>query len=230
MEVRFSEDRRLSGCRLALLMLEDPRVSPTSFAFERLEKKVFSSVRARHTTQSLREHALLASFRKLFWQFDMDPTKVRVSSEALLRRVLGDENLWRVNSAVDAVNLVSVETGLPISLWDAERVRLPIEVRAARKGEVFHQRGDGRIACQGTELVVSDAEKILTLGFASTDSELSAVTADTENAIVAVYGTSAVSHEELHKAVQRIKELLEQHTRGSVTILGVFPGPSEGAR
>src|SRR3989344_2824582 len=178
MEVRFSEDRRLSGCRLALLMLEDPRVSPTSFAFERLEKKVFSSVRARHTTQSLREHALLASFRKLFWQFDMDPT----------------------------------------------------EVRAARKGEVFHQRGDGRIACQGTELVVSDAEKILTLGFASTDSELSAVTADTENAIVAVYGTSAVSHEELHKAVQRIKELLEQHTRGSVTILGVFPGPSEGAR
>ena len=34
----------------------------------------------------------------------MDPTKVRPSSEALLRRVLKDKPLYRISNAVDACN------------------------------------------------------------------------------------------------------------------------------
>lgn len=220
--VEYIADKRLAGVRLGVLLLDQPRVGPTTFSFERHEAGVFDGIRKRRTPASLGEDPVLKSFRELYWSFGMDPTKLRVSSEALLRRILKGDNLWRVNNTVDAVNLASAETGLPVSLWDLSQVKLPLAVRIAAKGEMFHRIGLDPEACAGTELVVADQEKILTLGFATADSELCKVTPDTESALVALYATKAVSDAQLLDAMKRVKQRLEEFAEGSVKRLGVF--------
>ena len=67
----------------------------------------------------------------------LDPTKVRPSSEALLRRVRRGEPLPRINTAVDVVNWCSMESQLPFGLYDAERIEGRPVVRLGHDGEAY---------------------------------------------------------------------------------------------
>ena len=63
-----------------------------------------------------------ADARALYKALGLDPTKTRPSNEALLRRVLKGEALYRVNTLVDALNLCSLRDQLPFGLYDLDRV------------------------------------------------------------------------------------------------------------
>ena len=52
--------------------------------------------------------------RTLYKALGIDPTKTRPSNEALLRRALKGETLYRINTLVDALNLVSLREQLPV--------------------------------------------------------------------------------------------------------------------
>ena len=65
----------------------------------------------------------VAETRTLFRRLDIDPTKSRPSSEALLRRVLQGKGLPKVNSTVDVCNLCSLSHQIPLGLYDREAVK-----------------------------------------------------------------------------------------------------------
>ena len=66
-----------------------------------------------------------AEARALYKALGLDPTKTRPSNEALLRRVLKGEPLYRVNTLVDALNLCfAARSSCPFGLYDlAQRAR-----------------------------------------------------------------------------------------------------------
>lgn len=61
--------------------------------------------------------------RELYRRTGEDPTKLRPSSEALLRRVLRGDSLYRINSLVDTCNLCSLEFLLPIGCMISTKFR-----------------------------------------------------------------------------------------------------------
>src|SRR5437588_8410999 len=75
--------------------------------------------------------------RALYRRFGVDPTRVRPSSEALLRRLKRGEPLPRVNSLVDVGNVVSVRLQVPVGLYDLARVEGELRVRLGRDGETY---------------------------------------------------------------------------------------------
>ena len=221
--IEFPEDERLKGSRIGVLVIKNARISPTEFAFERVEKKIFTSIAEQRTVEALKDDKVLHSFRHLYWRFDMDPTKMRVASEALLRRIIKERNLWRINNAIDVLNLVSAETKLPISVWDAAKVKPPVAVRIAKKGEKFLRVGAREpVVCDGNELVIADKEKILALGFATADCEQCKITVDTETVFVAIYATPAVSDAELLGIMKKVKKRIEEFVDGDVQRVGIF--------
>jgi len=66
-----------------------------------------------------------------------DPSRYRGSAEALLRRMVAGKGLPQINAVVDAINLVSVESRLPIGLYDLAQVTGEIAFRAGRAGETY---------------------------------------------------------------------------------------------
>lgn len=80
---------------------------------------------------------LLQPARKLYREFGIEPTKVRPSSEALLRRVLQHKPLYQINSIVDVCNLCSLTFLLPIGLYDVDKIVGKIIVRVGREGESY---------------------------------------------------------------------------------------------
>jgi DNA/RNA-binding domain of Phe-tRNA-synthetase-like protein len=102
-----------------------------------------------------------------------DPARYRGSSEALLRRLIAGKGLPRINSVVDVINLVSVESRLPIGLYDLERVEGAIEFRPGRAGETYKGIGKYDLNLEGLPLF-ADAKG--PHGSATSDSERTMVT------------------------------------------------------
>ena len=88
--------------------------------------------------------------RKLYRVIGIDPTKLRPSSEALLRRVLQGKPLYRVNSLVDTINYCSLCFLLPIGLYDLGCIEGDIILlRQGAAGDSFEGIRKGEVNLEG---------------------------------------------------------------------------------
>jgi DNA/RNA-binding domain of Phe-tRNA-synthetase-like protein len=71
-----------------------------------------------------------------------DPARYRGSAEALLRRVIAGKGLPRINNVVDVINYVSVESRLPVGLYDLAHVQGDILFRAGRLERLTKESGN----------------------------------------------------------------------------------------
>ena len=98
-----------------------------------------------------------ADARTLYKALGIDPTKTRPSNEALLRRALKGETLYRINTLVDALNLVSLREQLPFGLYDLDRVKPPVVLRKGGAGEGYEGIRKGLVNVEARPVLV-DAE------------------------------------------------------------------------
>jgi DNA/RNA-binding domain of Phe-tRNA-synthetase-like protein len=161
----------------------------------------------------LEASAILAT-RAGYKALGKDPARYRGSAEALLRRVIGAKGLPQINAVVDAINLVSVESRLPVGLYDLTRVNGPIVFRAGLAGETYKGIGKYDLNLQDLPLF---ADETGPHGSATSDSERTMVTGATTQvlAIIVSFGGA----DGLERAAQRMAALLTQYASGqSVTI------------
>lgn len=126
------------------------------------------------------EVGAVARARELYRRFGIDPTRVRPSSEALLRRLRKGEALPRVNSLVDVANAMSVQLQVPVGLYDLDKVKgEELVIRLGAEGEGYTGIGKERVNLAG-RICVADAEG--PCGNPSADSARTMITADTERA------------------------------------------------
>src|SRR2546423_10992244 len=168
----------LQACEQAILKLAEPRAV--------LESPMISVTRAGYKA------------------LGKDPARYRGSAEALLRRLIAGKGMPRINNVVDVINLVSVESRLPIGLYDLAHVEGAIEFRAGRAGETYKGIGKYDLNLEGLP-VFADAQG--PHGSPTSDSERTMVTNTTTQVlaiIISFGGTGA-----LENPVTRMKELLE---------------------
>ena len=146
--------------------------------------------------------------RALYRRFGIDPTRVRPSSEALLRRLKKGEPLPRVNSLVDVANAMSVQLQVPVGLYDLDKVRGDeLVVRLGVEGEGYTGIGKERVSVAG-RICVADTEG--PCGNPSSDSARTMITTGTERAAW-IYFLPVTDDE-----VDRTAELIAVFGRGLV--------------
>jgi DNA/RNA-binding domain of Phe-tRNA-synthetase-like protein len=146
--------------------------------------------------------------RALYRRFGIDPTRVRPSSEALLRRLKKGEPLPRVNSLVDVANAMSVQLQVPVGLYDLDKVRGDeLVIRLGVEGESYTGIGKERVNVGG-RICVADTEG--PCGNPSSDSARTMITTGTERAAW-IYFLPVTEDE-----VDRTAELIAVFGRGLV--------------
>jgi len=152
-----------------------------------------------------------APARALYRRFGIDPTRVRPSSEALLRRLKKGEPLPRINSLVDVANALSVQLQVPVGLYDLDKVRGDeLVVRLGAEGESYTGIGKERVNV-ASRICVADAAG--PIGNPTSDSARTMITTDTERAAWIYF--LPVSDE----TVDRTAELIAVFGRGLVRVL-----------
>ena len=119
--------------------------------------------------------------RELYRRFGVDPTRVRPSSEALLRRMKKGEPMPRINSLVDVANAMSVQLQVPVGLYDLGKVKgEELVIRLGAERESYEGIGKERVNVAG-RICVADAQG--PVGNPSADSVRTMITTDTESAV-----------------------------------------------
>ncbi|HYW99907.1 MAG TPA: phenylalanine--tRNA ligase beta subunit-related protein [Candidatus Elarobacter sp.] len=144
--------------------------------------------------------------RKAYKALGKDPARYRNSAEALLRRVVGGKGLPEINAVVDVINLVSVESRLPVGLYDLGHVVGDIVFRAGREGETYKGIGKYDLNLEGLPLF---ADTVGPHGSATSDSERTMVTAATKQVLAVIISFSG--REGLGRWAQRMSDLLNQY-------------------
>jgi DNA/RNA-binding domain of Phe-tRNA-synthetase-like protein len=155
------------------------------------------------------ESPKILATRKGYKALGKDPARYRGSAEALLRRIISGKGFPQINSIVDMINLVSVESRLPIGLYDLAQVKGDIVFRPGRTGETY--KGIGKYDLNLEDLPVF-SDETGPHGSATSDSERTMVTAATRNiaAILVSFGGA----EGLESSGQRLTTLLQKYGEG----------------
>ncbi len=155
------------------------------------------------------ESPQILATRAAYKALGKDPARYRGSAEALLRRVIAGKGLPQINAVVDIINLVSVESRLPIGLYDLAHVQGDIVFRAGRAGETYKGIGKYDLNLEGLP-VFCDA--LGPHGSPTSDSERTMVTSETKQvlAIIISFG----GKEGLDRWTQRMSELFQRFAAG----------------
>jgi len=179
-------------------------------------------VRGVFSLEKLTSQRLVRVYRDFYWRMGIDPTKIRPSSEALLRRVLQGKGFPRVNTLVDVYNVVSMTNVVPIAAFDADRVVDGLRMRYAREGEEFQGIGlETPLKLSGRELVIQDGEKLVAI-YPYRDAEKTKVTKNTSNVLLMVCGVPGVELEHLLKAAEDLEKAVKRFCGGFMKEKKVF--------
>ena len=144
--------------------------------------------------------------RRAYKALGKDPARYRGSAEALLRRIVAGKGFPQINSVVDVINLVSVESRLPVGLYDAAHVRGGEVFRAGRADETYKGIGKYDLNLEGLPVFADDAGPH---GSATSDSERTMVTPQTTGVLVMVI--SFGGPQGLDRWTRRMSDLLAEY-------------------
>jgi len=206
--LRISSDAKGLGIFVAYTVawlenwIEDPRK-----VLDEIASKSVEMVRSRYSLEKLREDPVVRAYRDFFWRIGIDPTKTRPSSEALVRRVLRG-SFPRISIVVDAGNIASIETMVPIGIYDLDKASPPFEIRLSRGGEVFKPIGGKEEVLEAGTPILVDSRGIVMHIYPHRDSIETCVDENTKKIFVLGAGVPKVPRELVEKAVARVVEIL----------------------
>lgn len=144
--------------------------------------------------------------REVYKKLGKSPSKYRVSSEALMRRILQKKGIYKINNIVEINNLISLKSCFSVGSYNVKNIQSPICLTIGEEGEKYKGIGKDLINIESLP-VLSDA--IGTFGSPTSDSERAMITNDVNEIIMCIYSFSG--REDLEKYLKYAKELLEMY-------------------
>ena len=197
-------------------VIREVKVQSTTPETEKLRNEIFEEARRNFVLETLKDNPIVRAYRDFFWSLDIDPTKTRPSGEALLRRILQGKNIPKISNVVDAYNLASLKTIIPLSGYDLDIVFPPIVIRFSRENDVFQGIGmPSPVKLERKMLLLTDQKRILCI-YPYRDSDATKITSRTKNVLIVGYGAPKIENEKLEEAVSTALELIKRVAGGII--------------
>jgi DNA/RNA-binding domain of Phe-tRNA-synthetase-like protein len=149
-----------------------------------IEKRI-SEIKSMMDAESIRQVEGIRLGKQAYRALGKDPNRYRLSAEALMRRIVKGQDLYRINTAVDVLNLVSLKTGITIGGFDYQLVKFPIELGIGNQGEEFEAIGRGSLNVEDLP-VYRDQEGVI--GNPTSDCMRTRILTETSNVLMLITG------------------------------------------
>lgn len=166
-----------------------------------------TELRATETTESIKQQPIIAATREAYKRCGKDPSRYRPSAEALRRRLMRGLELYRIDTLVDLINLVSLRTGHSIGGFDADKIQgEQLELGIGKADESFEGIGRGPLNIEGLP-VYRDA--LGGIGTPTSDHERTKMDVQTRHILAIINGYNG--EEGLQEAAEMTQDLLRQY-------------------
>ena len=140
-------------------------------------EKAAAEIVDKYELLEINKRPAVAQTRVLYRALGKDPNRYRVASEALCRRVIRGLGLYRIDTLVDLINLVSMKTGYAISGLDGDKlVGDTLTMGVGEEGEEYHGIGRGQLNIAGMPVYRDAVGGVAT---PTSDEERTKITIDT---------------------------------------------------
>lgn len=165
-------------------------------------------LRAAETTEGIKQQPAIAATREAYKRCGKDPSRYRPSAEALRRRLLRGLELYRIDTLVDLINLVSLRTGYSIGGFDADKIQgTDLCLGVGHAEEPFEGIGRGVLNIEGLP-VFRDA--VGGIGTPTSDNERTKMDVGTRHILAIINGYDG-NQERLQEAALMTQELLQKY-------------------
>lgn len=173
------EDRIREICPAMQIALIRAKVinTPTSDELWSEISEASQRIRDSYELSWINKRPAIVATRNLYKRLGKDPNRYRVSSEALCRRVVKGMELYRIDTLVDLINLISMGSGYAIGGFDADKIQGDeVRLGVGEAGEKFEGIGRGLLNIEGLP-VYRDA--VGGIGSPTSDEERTKITLQT---------------------------------------------------
>jgi DNA/RNA-binding domain of Phe-tRNA-synthetase-like protein len=169
-------------------------------------KKIKSSQRL----EDINKMPNIASARTGYKLCGKDPNRYRPSADSLLRRIVKGNDLYKVNNVIDILNFVSVQTGISIGGYDADKIDGEISIDIGRSEDEYFGIGRGKLNIEGLP-VLRDNTGVF--GCPTSDSTRTMITDKSQHILFVYFNFSPT--ENLVDIINNTIHLLEKYTKGN---------------
>ncbi len=181
---------------------------------ESYKGEIYTATQSRWEIEKLREDPEFRAYRDFFWRLGIDPTKNRPAAEALIRRVLNNKPIPKINTWVDSYNMVSIQTAVPIASFDADLLEGDLLMREAEEGEEFLGIAMNKpVVLKGGEAVIQDDARLVAI-YPYRDADYSKVTPNTKNVLMLMCGAPNITRDKLRESADLAKSVLTRFCGG----------------
>lgn len=162
--------------KIGLIKARVANVETSAELWAEIEREAAAIV-GKYELLEVNKRPAVAQTRALYRALGKDPNRYRVASEALCRRVIRGLGLYRIDTLVDLINLVSMKSGYPISGLDADKlVGDTLAMGVGEEGEIYNGIGRGLLNISGMPVYRDEKGGVAT---PTSDEERTKITLDT---------------------------------------------------
>ena len=197
-----------------IIHFRDVSVTRNLPELEAYKEDIYKETQGRWEIEKLRDDPDFRAYRDFFWRLGIDPTKNRPAAEALIRRVLNERPIPKINTWVDAYNLVSIQTAIPIASFDEDLLEGKLLMREAKEGEEFLGIAMKKpVILKGGEAVIQDNKRLVAI-YPYRDADYSKVTNNTMNVLMLMCGAPKIKRSKLAESSVVAKSVLMRFCGG----------------
>lgn len=171
-------------------------------------------IKNNYALSEINSRPAIRATREVYKKLGKDPNRYRPSAEALCRRIVRDMDLYKINTLVDLINLVSIHSGYSIGGFDVEKIEGPLELGIGQTDDCFHAIGRGLLNIEGLPVYRDSAGGI---GTPTSDEERTKLTPETTGTLIIINAFGY--HDLLDEAVKLTISGLTNYLNGENIII-----------
>ncbi len=159
------------------------------------------------TDESIKQMPPIHATREAYKKFGKAPSRYRPAAEALLRRIVKGEELYKINTLADLVNLASIYTGYSIGGFDLDKIKGDLVLGIGRAGEPYEGIGRGMLNIENLPVY---RDNVGGVGTPTSDNERTKITLETTNFLLLVNGYDG-SREGVMQCAEYTQQLIKKY-------------------
>jgi DNA/RNA-binding domain of Phe-tRNA-synthetase-like protein len=170
-------------------------------------EKLYTLVSSKYNYDEITKIPKLKQTRDGYKKMGKDPSHTRPACEALLRRVVKGNNLYRLGDVIDLGNILSIETLRSVCVVDKERLVNDVIIRLGTKEDIYEGINRGLINVTNIPVYT---DEIGPFGCPTSDTLRTCVTSSTKSILVMI-----ICFDEIEKDVdeQKLISLYQTFTK-----------------
>ncbi|MEO0472268.1 MAG: phenylalanine--tRNA ligase beta subunit-related protein [Bacteroidota bacterium] len=156
---------------------------------------------------AIRDIPAIATSREAYRALGKEPSRYRLSAEALTRRIVQGKGLYHISNVVEIINAISLQSGYSIGGYDADAISGSVQLTKGRADDDYEAIGRGSF---NIENLPAFRDELGAFGTPTSDSTRTMIRPETRRVLLIVLNFAGAA--DIETVIQSFAAMLQQFT------------------